>query len=168
MRSEDLNKIRQMKLEQIIKLRKNDFKVEIPVAKGDKPVDVQEAENIKKNGNPQATIDFADYPWDQCIADQLKTYGDKAIAEAVCGAIKAQNMNITPNPCWDGYEPIGLKDDGTPNCVPIKASKEDFVIPDPSGDEDEQTFISRCVSAIYNEYGDSQSYAICKSKWDEK
>jgi hypothetical protein len=21
--------------------------------------------------------------------------------------------------CWDGYEPIGLKDDGSPNCVPI-------------------------------------------------
>jgi hypothetical protein len=22
--------------------------------------------------------------------------------------------------CWEGYEPIGLKDDGSPNCVPIK------------------------------------------------
>jgi hypothetical protein len=22
--------------------------------------------------------------------------------------------------CWDGFEMIGLKDDGTPNCVPIK------------------------------------------------
>ncbi len=27
---------------------------------------------------------------------------------------------IEPNPCWEGYEAIGLKDDGTPNCVPIK------------------------------------------------
>jgi len=33
---------------------------------------------------------------------------------------------IEPNPCWDGYEPIGLKDDGSPDCVPIKASKQDF------------------------------------------
>ena len=24
------------------------------------------------------------------------------------------------DPCWDGYEMIGMKDDGTPNCVPIK------------------------------------------------
>lgn len=24
------------------------------------------------------------------------------------------------NPCWDGYEMIGLQPDGAPNCVPIK------------------------------------------------
>lgn len=30
-------------------------------------------------------------------------------------------MDIEPNPCWEGYEPIGLKEDGSPNCVPIKA-----------------------------------------------
>jgi hypothetical protein len=33
--------------------------------------------------------------------------------------------------CWDGYEPIGMKEkDGkmVPNCVPIKASKEDFAL----------------------------------------
>jgi hypothetical protein len=71
------------------------------------------------------TGDFADYPWEQCIADQTKAYGSKDIAERVCGAIKAENqskqkMDITPNPCWAGYEPIGLKDDGSPNCVPIK------------------------------------------------
>ena len=69
--------------------------------------------------------DFASYPWDQCIADQIKAYGDKATAEAVCGKIKAENsskqeMDITPNPCEAGYEPIGLKDDGSPNCVPKK------------------------------------------------
>jgi len=27
--------------------------------------------------------------------------------------------------CWEGYEPIGLKDDGTPNCVPIKEEMND-------------------------------------------
>ena len=71
------------------------------------------------------TGDFADYPWNKCIEDQTKAYGSKDIAERVCGAIKAENsskqeMDITPNPCWKGYEPIGLKDDGSPNCVPIK------------------------------------------------
>jgi hypothetical protein len=29
--------------------------------------------------------------------------------------------------CWEGYEPIGLKDDGSPNCVPIKMTQNDFV-----------------------------------------
>jgi hypothetical protein len=29
--------------------------------------------------------------------------------------------------CWEGYEPIGLKDDGSPNCVPIKMTQDDFV-----------------------------------------
>jgi len=28
--------------------------------------------------------------------------------------------------CWEGYEAIGLKDDGTPNCVPIKMTEDDF------------------------------------------
>ena len=28
--------------------------------------------------------------------------------------------------CWEGYEPIGLKDDGSPNCVPIKMTQDDF------------------------------------------
>lgn len=30
------------------------------------------------------------YPWDDCIADQMKQYGDKETAEKVCGKIKAQ------------------------------------------------------------------------------
>jgi hypothetical protein len=33
---------------------------------------------------------------------------------------------IEPNPCWEGYEAIGLKDDGSPNCVPIKMTEDDF------------------------------------------
>jgi len=27
------------------------------------------------------------------------------------------------DPCWDGYEMIGMKDDGTPNCVPVKMAE---------------------------------------------
>ena len=80
------------------------------------------------------------------------------------------NMDIEPNPCWDGYEPIGLKDDGSPNCVPIKEeqSKEKFVIPSPNSNEDEQSYISRCISDIGSEYDqEGQAYAVCKGKWDE-
>jgi hypothetical protein len=28
--------------------------------------------------------------------------------------------------CWEGYEPIGLKPNGDPNCVPIKMTQDDF------------------------------------------
>jgi hypothetical protein len=78
--------------------------------------------------------------------------------------------------CWEGYEPIGTKElDGktVPNCVPIKEEqskikKEGFPIPSPSGDEDEQKYISRCISEIGSEYdAEGQAYAVCKAKWDE-
>ena len=76
------------------------------------------------------------------------------------------------NPCWEGYEPIGLKDDGSPNCVPIKEEqrkvKEGFPIPSPEN-EDEDKYISRCISEIIGEYPEEgQAYAVCKSKWDGK
>jgi hypothetical protein len=84
-----------------------------------------------------------------------------------------KKLEIEPNPCWEGYEPIGLKDDGSPNCVPIKEEqskikKEGFPIPSPESDEEEDKYISRCISDISNEYDTDQAYAICKSKWDEK
>jgi hypothetical protein len=37
-----------------------------------------------------------------------------------------EKLDIEPNPCWEGFEPIGLKDDGSPNCVPIKMTYDDF------------------------------------------
>ena len=37
---------------------------------------------------------------------------------------KILELDIEPNPCWSGYEPIGLKPNGDPNCVPIKASEQ--------------------------------------------
>ncbi len=79
---------------------------------------------------------------------------------------------IEPNPCWEGYEAIGLKDDGTPNCVPIKEEqskvKEGFPIPSPSGDEDEDTFIGRCMKEIGGEYEQEQALAICYKKYEDK
>lgn len=40
-------------------------------------------------------------------------------------------------------------------------------IPQPKSGEKENEFISRCVSAIYNEYGEDQSLGICYSTWKE-
>lgn len=71
---------------------------------------------------------------------------------------------IEPNPCWEGYEAIGFKPDGSPNCVPIKEnqSKQEFVIPTPEGGEAEDTYISRCMSAIAGEYDtQEQALAVC-------
>lgn len=118
------------------------------------------------------------YPWDECVADQIARYGDEETANKVCGAIKAGMQKSfaegddLSNACWPGYEAIGLKDlDGrmVPNCVPVQEqSKQAFVIPGPQGGEDENTYISRCISEIIGEYDqEGQAYAICKGKWDE-
>jgi len=118
------------------------------------------------------------YPWDECVADQVARYGDEETANKVCGAIKAAMKksfaegDSLEGVCWEGYEPIGLKElDGrmVPNCVPIQEqSKQAFVIPGPQGGEDENTYISRCISDIIGEYDqEGQAYAICKGKWDE-
>ena len=79
-------------------------------------------------------------------------------------------LEIEPNPCWEGYEPIGLKDDGSPNCVPIKEeqSKEKFVIPTPESGEEQDKYISRCISSIIDEYGQEQASGICYSQWENK
>jgi hypothetical protein len=73
------------------------------------------------------------------------------------------------NPCWEGYEPYGTKIlDGreVPNCVPMEAKKvkQGFPIPSPSGNEDEDTFISRCMKEISGEYDQDQALGICYSK----
>jgi hypothetical protein len=74
------------------------------------------------------------------------------------------------NACWEGYEPIGLKDDGSPNCVPVEAKKvkQGFPIPSPEGDEDENAYMSRCMSEIGGEYDQDQALAICYKKYQEK
>lgn len=73
--------------------------------------------------------EMKDYPWDECMADQMERYGDEETAKKVCGAIKAgmkksfAEGDDLSDACWDGWEAIGLKEkDGrmVPNCVPIK------------------------------------------------
>ena len=143
------------RLEKIINLKLNNFEVNLP------------KEEI-----------MVGYDWDQCIIDQLERYGDEETAKKVCGAIKANlkksfaEGDSLENACWPGYTAIGTKElDGrmVPNCVPIEAAKQEFVIPEPSGSENEDEYIGRCISAISNEYPEEgQPYAICKGKWDEK
>ncbi len=74
--------------------------------------------------------------------------------------------------CWPGYIAVGTKElDGrtVPNCVPEKEEqskvKEGFPIPSPSGDEQENEFISRCMSEISGEYEQDVALGICYSKW---
>jgi hypothetical protein len=58
---------------------------------------------------------------------QPSTITEKTAANPSPSTIKnlgLSKMEIEPNPCWPGYEPIGLKDDGSPNCVPIKEEME--------------------------------------------
>jgi len=57
-------------------------------------------------------------------------YETQEKAEKVWGAIKngllpKAALDIEPNPCWEDYEPIGLKPDGSPNCVPISQQLEE-------------------------------------------
>ena len=63
----------------------------------------------------------------RCIA---KLVGDEGYetdqAAAICYSTYREKAAIEPNPCWEGYEPYGLKDDGTPNCIPVKGKKEEF------------------------------------------
>jgi len=52
--------------------------------------------------------------------------------------------------------------------VPALVVDEKFIIPLPESGEDEQTYISRCVSSITDEYGQEQSLGICYSQWENK
>jgi hypothetical protein len=93
-----------MKLEQIVKLKFGEIKKSEPT-------------------------EMKDYPWEECISDQLERYGDEETAAKVCGAIKAgmkksfAEDDDLSDACWPGYSAVGLKEvDGrmVPNCVPDK------------------------------------------------
>jgi hypothetical protein len=103
---------------------------------------------------------------------------------AMIRKIKLELSGIKPNtfeplekgpddPCYEDYVQVGTKMvDGksVPNCVPLDAQKvkEGFPIPSPSGDEDEQTYVSRCMKEIGGEYEQEQALAICYNKYREK
>jgi hypothetical protein len=52
--------------------------------------------------------------------------------------------------------------------VPALVVDEKFVIPTPESGEEEDKFISRCVSSIIDEYGQEQSLGICYGVWEKK
>ena len=74
------------------------------------------------------------------------------------------------NACWEGYEPIGLKEKNgrmVPNCVPVEAKKEQFVKPEAGESEDD--FIGRCIPVLLDEgYPQDQAAAICYSYYRDK
>ena len=50
--------------------------------------------NVVKYNAKGIELNFAEegggsYPWDECIADQIKQYGDEETAKKVCGYIKS-------------------------------------------------------------------------------
>jgi hypothetical protein len=49
-----------------------------------------------------------------------------------------------------------------------KIKKEGFPIPSPGAGEKEDEYISKCISAIVDEYpAEGQAYAVCKAEWDK-
>ena len=41
-------------------------------------------------------------------------------------------------------------------------------IPKPKPSENEDEFITRCITQLIGEYGEDQAYAICITQWEKK
>ena len=85
------------------------------------------AEGIGKgtSADPFDTIEAGDVGY--CEAFDFKCAGARTCDAWLAGGPitdanpkMPERMNIEPNPCWEGYEPYGLKPDGSPNCIPVK------------------------------------------------
>jgi len=55
-----------------------------------------------------------------------------------------------------------------PPMIPALVVDEKFIIPLPESGEEEDKYISRCVSSITDEYGQEQALGICYSTWENK
>jgi hypothetical protein len=62
---------------------------------------------------------------------------------------------------------IELKKEIEPPMVPALI-KDGFPIPSPEKGEEQDKYISRCISSIIDEYGQEQSSAICYAQWEKK
>ena len=92
-------------------------------------------------------IDLAAYPWDKCIADQIKQYGDEETAKKVCGAIKAMYGEKQE---LDKKDSIDLPEINS------------FAIPEPNAGEKKDAYIKRCMEALKDENKpEDQKLAIC-------
>jgi hypothetical protein len=61
--------------------------------------------------------------WDKDKMSKVTNTTSKVMAKVAYDTkFRGINLFAKPgeDPCWDGYEMIGMKDDGTPNCVPVK------------------------------------------------
>ena len=61
-----------------------------------------------------------------------------------------------------------LKKQVEPPMVPALAVDEKFIIPTPESGEEQDKYISRCISSIIDEYGQEQSSAICYAQLEKK
>ena len=82
---------------------------------------------------------------------------------------REEDMEMEPNPCWEGYEPYGMKTVNgreVPNCIPVE-QKQQFVKPEAGESEDD--FIGRCIPVLLDEgYPQDQAAAICYSYYRDK
>lgn len=66
-----------------------------------------------------AAICIATYERDKM--SKIKDTSEKVMASVAYNTkFTGVNLKEPGDPCWDGYEMIGMKPDGAPNCVPIK------------------------------------------------
>jgi len=90
--------------------------------------------------------------------------------DSILKDIESQDMEMEPNPCWDGYVPYGTKIvDGkeVPNCIPVEMGIQDFVKPGPTENKDE--FISRCIAYVIKEgKTPEQAAGQCYGMWDNR
>ena len=61
-----------------------------------------------------------------------------------------------------------LKKQVEPPMVPALAVDEKFIIPTPESGEEQDKYISRCISSIIDEYGQEQASGICYSQWENR
>lgn len=50
----------------------------------------------------------------------------------------------------------------------LNPKKNEFIIPTPESGEEEDKYISRCIAAIIDEYGQEKASGICYSQWENK
>lgn len=63
---------------------------------------------------------------------------------------------------------VELQKEIEPPMVPALVVDEKFVIPMPESGEEQDKYISRCVSSIIDEYGQEQALGICYSTWEKR
>lgn len=110
--------------------------------------------------------EFADYPWDECMLDQVERYGDEETAAKICGSIKAANMSsedfatLPTVDCMEKHKSDGYteqyakwacsgrpKNDEQQGGVVSAFAKTKFEYP-ASHKETMTNFMSRCMSDV--------------------